>query len=61
MRNPRHQDLPDELAHQLWQGLKGVYDRNAGRVLAFESDGRANGVKMVEEVEAELGEPAWTT
>ena len=29
---------------------------NAGRVLAFESDGRANGVKMVEEVEAELGD-----
>ena len=25
-----------------------------GSVLAFESDGRANGVKMVEEVEAEL-------
>ncbi len=38
--------------------FKGVYDRNAGRVLAFESDGRANGVKMVEEVEAELGDPA---
>ena len=36
--------------------FKGVYDRNAGRVLAFESDGRANGVKMVEEVEAELGD-----
>ena len=25
-------------------------------MLAFESDGRANGVKMVEEVEAELGD-----
>ena len=36
--------------------FRGVYDRNAGRVLAFESDGRANGVKMVEEVEAELGD-----
>ena len=36
--------------------FKGVYDRNAKRVLAFESDGRANGVKMVEEVEAELGD-----
>ena len=36
--------------------FKGVYDRNAKRVLAFESDGRANGVKMVDEVEAELGD-----
>ena len=36
--------------------FKGVYDRNARRVLAFESDGRANGVKMVEEVEAEMGD-----
>ena len=36
--------------------FKGVYDRNAGHVLAFESDGRANGVKMVEEVEAEMGD-----
>ena len=41
--------------------FKGVYDRNAKRVLAFESDGRANGVKMVDEVEAELATPAWTT
>ncbi len=36
--------------------FQGVYDRNAKRVLAFESDGRANGVKMVDEVEAELGD-----
>ena len=40
--DPRHQDLPDELAHQLRQGLQGVYDRSAKRVLAFSSDGRAN-------------------
>ena len=26
-------------------------------MLAFESDGRANGVKMVDEIEAELGDP----
>ena len=37
--------------------FKGVYDRTAHRVLAFESDGRANGVKMVDEIEAELGDP----
>ena len=37
--------------------FKGVYDRTARRVLAFESDGRANGVKMVDEIEAELGDP----
>ena len=37
--------------------FKGVYDRNAKRVLAFESDGRANGVKMVDEITAELGAP----
>ena len=36
--------------------FKGVYDRSAKRVLAFSSDGRANGVKMVDEVEAELGD-----
>ena len=39
------------------QDFKGVYDRTARRVLAFESDGRANGVKMVDEIEAELGDP----
>ena len=38
--------------------FKGVYDRSAKRVLAFSSDGRANGVKMVDEVEAELGDAA---
>ena len=40
------------------KGFKGVFDRNIRRVLAFESDGRANGVKMVDEIEAELGDPA---
>ncbi len=38
--------------------FKGVYDRNTRKVLAFSSDGRANGVKKVEETEAELGDPA---
>ena len=38
------------------KGFKGVFDRSSRRVLAFESDGRANGVKMVEEIEAELGD-----
>ena len=38
------------------KGFKGVFDRDSRRVLAFESDGRANGVKMVEEIEAELGD-----
>ena len=38
--------------------FKGVFDRNARKVLAFSSDGRANGVKKVSETEAELGDPA---
>ena len=38
------------------KGFKGVFDRSRRRVLAFEGDGRANGVKMVEEIEAELGD-----
>ena len=40
------------------KGFKGVFDRNARRVLAFEGDGRANGVKMVDEIEASLGDAA---
>ena len=36
--------------------FKGVYDRNSRHILAFQSDGRANGVKMVEKIEAELGD-----
>ena len=35
-----------------------MFDRNARKVLAFSSDGRANGVKKVSETEAELGDPA---
>ena len=35
--------------------FKGVFDRGTRKVLAFESDGRANGVKMVDEITAELG------
>ena len=38
--------------------FKGVFDRNTRKVLAFSSDGRANGVKKVDETEAELGDPA---
>ena len=37
--------------------FKGVFDRSAHRVLTFAGDGRANGVKMVEEIECELGDP----
>ena len=40
------------------KGFKGVFDRGSRRVLAFEGDGRANGVKMVDEIAAELGDPA---
>ena len=38
--------------------FKGVFDRNTRKVLAFSSDGRANGVKKVSETEAELGDAA---
>ena len=38
--------------------FKGVFDRNERKVLAFSSDGRANGVKKVKEVQAELGDAA---
>lgn len=41
--------------------FKGVFDRNTRKVLAFSSDGRANGVKKVDETEAELGDPHWTS
>ncbi len=36
--------------------FKGVFDRQRRKVLAFESDGRANGVRKVDEIEAELGD-----
>ena len=35
-----------------------MFERGSRRVLAFEGDGRANGVKMVDEIAAELGDPA---
>ena len=37
--------------------FKGVYDRAARHILAFQGDGRANGVRMVEAIEATLGDP----
>ena len=40
------------------RGFRGVFDRAARRVLAFEGDGHANATKRVDEVEAELGDPA---
>ena len=36
--------------------FKGVFDRQARKVLAFSSDGRANGVKKVDEIQLELGD-----
>ena len=38
--------------------FKGVYDRQKQKILAFQGDGRANGVRMVEEIEADLNDPA---
>ncbi len=38
------------------KGFKGVFDRGTRRVLAFEGDGRANGVRKVTEIEAALGD-----
>lgn len=40
------------------RGFRGVFDRAAHRVLAFEGDGHANATKRVDEVEAELEDPA---
>jgi peptide chain release factor 3 len=40
------------------RNFKGVFDRNACRVIAFEGDGHANATKKVGEIEAELGDPA---
>ena len=40
------------------KGFKGVFDRASRRVLAFEGDGRANGVRMVDEIQAGLGDAA---
>lgn len=38
--------------------FRGVFDRASRHVLAFEGDGRANGTKKVDEVEATLGDAA---
>ncbi len=39
------------------QNFRGVFDRQARRVIAFEGDGHANATKKVAEIEAELGAP----
>ena len=41
--------------------FKGVFDRNTRQGAGISSDGRANGVKKVDETEAELGDPHWTS
>lgn len=38
--------------------FKGVYDRASRHILAFQSEGRANGVRMVDKIEAALGDAA---
>ena len=38
--------------------FKGVFDRGSHHILAFQSDGKANGVRILDKVEAELGDPA---
>ena len=38
--------------------FKGVFDRASRHILAFQSEGKANGVRMVEKIETELGDPA---
>ena len=38
------------------KAFKGVYDRGSRHILAFQGDGRANGVRMVEKIEAALGD-----
>ena len=38
--------------------FKGVYDRASRHILAFQSEGKANGVRMVEKIETELGDPS---
>ena len=37
--------------------FKGVFDRDSRHILAFQSDGKANGVKILDKIEAELGDP----
>ena len=38
--------------------FKGVFDRESRHILAFQSDGKANGVKILDKIEAELGDPS---
>ena len=38
--------------------FRGVFDRNARTVIAFQGDGHANAQKMVGEIEADLNDPA---
>lgn len=40
------------------KNFRGVFDRRSRRVLAFEGDGHANASKKVQEIAAELGDPA---
>lgn len=40
------------------RNFRGVFDRNSRHVIAFEGDGHANATKKVNEIEAELGDPA---
>ena len=40
------------------QNFRGVFDRRARRVIAFEGEGRGNSTKKVAEIEAELGDAA---
>ena len=49
---------PHELPIGNGRDFRGVFDRASRHVLAFEGDGRANGTKKVEEVEATLGDAA---
>lgn len=39
------------------RNFRGVFDRRARRVIAFDGDGRANAAKKVGEIQAELGAP----
>ena len=36
--------------------FKGVFDRDSRHILAFQSDGKANGVKILDKIEAALGD-----
>ena len=38
------------------KAFKGVFDRASRHILAFQSDGKANGVRILDKIEAELGD-----